>query len=112
MRRATTQALSETVSPNRQSSGVSLSQLDSGALHLHPVSKVMQFRTSLAYIDEIDVKNRERAGRKRGGDDDDEEESKPRAAAPAVPIRPGARKVSLKPTMIESRTSRACSSLV
>lgn len=42
-----------------------------GALHLHPISKVMQFRTNLQYLDDVDAANRERASR-RGEDDEDD----------------------------------------
>jgi hypothetical protein len=29
-----------------------------GALHLHPVSKILQFRTSLHYLDDLDARAR------------------------------------------------------
>ncbi|CAK9786063.1 hypothetical protein CC85DRAFT_15598 [Cutaneotrichosporon oleaginosum] len=32
-----------------------------GALHLHPINRMLQFRTSLAYLDDYDNKNRPRA---------------------------------------------------
>ncbi|GFZ48103.1 hypothetical protein JCM24511_05851 [Saitozyma sp. JCM 24511] len=66
-----------------------------GALHLHPISKTMQFRTSLAYIDDMEQKNRERAARRRG-DNEEEEVGRPRSAAPGpagAAGRPGIRKV-------------------
>ena len=42
-----------------------------GALHLHPLSKILQMRTALTYLDDFDEKNRSRRGRK---DEDDGEE--------------------------------------
>jgi hypothetical protein len=54
-----------TVVSFRTVSSDSALNLTSGALHIHPVSKVLQFRTSLAYID--DTEQRERAARKASG---------------------------------------------
>jgi hypothetical protein len=56
----------------------------------------MQFRTSLAYIDDMEQKNRERAARRRG-DNEEEDVARPRSAAPGptgAAGRPGIRKVS------------------
>lgn len=48
-----------------------------GALHLHPVDKLLQLRPSLAYLDALETANRlekEREARAKGDGDDDEEE--------------------------------------
>lgn len=47
-----------------------------GALHLHPITRVLQFRTALTYLDDFDTKNR------RGTRAEEEEEKKKAAAAP------------------------------
>ncbi|WVW80857.1 hypothetical protein I302_102847 [Kwoniella bestiolae CBS 10118] len=57
-----------------------------GALHLHPISKLHQFRTSLGYLDDADEKAKERSTRRAanggtGGDSDDEKNDKKKAAA-------------------------------
>jgi hypothetical protein len=48
------------------------------ALHIHPISKLVQLRPSLGYLDDLDKKKRtEEARRKRrgaGGDDDSGDE--------------------------------------
>ncbi|OCF30745.1 DNA-directed RNA polymerase III subunit RPC5 [Kwoniella heveanensis BCC8398] len=75
-----------------------------GALHLHPVSKLLQFRTALNYLDDADDKARERSTRRSNGlangngDSDDEggdgagKKKKGAAPAPVKDLRP-ARKV-------------------
>ncbi|WVF68049.1 hypothetical protein IAT40_002811 [Kwoniella sp. CBS 6097] len=69
-----------------------------GALHLHPVSNVLQFRTALNYLDDADDKARERSTRRSNGmsngngdsDDDggDNGKKKKAAAAPVKDLRP------------------------
>ncbi|TXT03886.1 hypothetical protein VHUM_04309 [Vanrija humicola] len=51
-----------------------------GALHLHPVSKVSQFRTALNYFDDFDIRNRGGSSRR------EEEEEKKKAAARREPL--------------------------
>ena len=49
----------------------------SGALHLHPVSHLLQFRPSLGYLDAVDAANsreRDRARRAADGDESEDEE--------------------------------------
>ncbi|WRT70670.1 uncharacterized protein IL334_007668 [Kwoniella shivajii] len=58
-----------------------------GALHLHPISKVHQFRTSLTYLDDADEKAREKPSRRMNGDSDDEGKKKP-APGPVKDLRP------------------------
>lgn len=57
---------------------------------MHPISKFLQFRTSLNYLDDADARQRERSSRKSngggGGDSDDEEKKK--AKAPVKDLRP------------------------
>ena len=52
-----------------------------GALHLHPVSRQMQLRTSLQYLDDAD-----RANRKPRPEDAEEERKR---AAPPPKLPPG-----------------------
>lgn len=63
-----------------------------GALHLHPISRVLQFRTSLGYLDDVDQKSRSRRlanGAVNGaGDSDEEEAPKKKKAAPAPVAKP------------------------
>ena len=63
-----------------------------GALHIHPVTKIMQMRTSLSYLDEYDTRSKERASRReRNGDNDDNDDDRPRpkpnGTAPARQIK-------------------------
>jgi len=82
-----------------------------GALHLHPISKLLQMRTSLSYLDDHDVRLRERAplNRERNGDDEEgeKEERRPKANGTAGrrPARPV--KVSSTLTSIERRAAAA-----
>lgn len=78
-----------------------------GALHLHPISKLLQLRTSLSYLDNYDsrvhdhsVSRRDRNGDDGFNGDKEKEEKNPKpkpngvnASAPPVPGRPA--KVSL-----------------
>lgn len=62
--------------------------LQTGALHLHPISKFNQLRTSLAYLDDYDAKPLTR--RSHNDDDDDQPAVKkppPKAATPATQQR-------------------------
>ncbi|WVR08565.1 hypothetical protein IAU60_005620 [Kwoniella sp. DSM 27419] len=64
-----------------------------GALHLHPISRLLQFRTALNYLDDADDKAKERSSRRangvsNGGDSDDEEAKKKKAPAPVKDLRP------------------------
>lgn len=54
---------------------------DIGALHLHPIKKIQQFRTNLTYLDERD--------KRRNGAEEEEQPAAPPKKAPAPP--PGAR---------------------
>ncbi|WWD20686.1 hypothetical protein CI109_105162 [Kwoniella shandongensis] len=71
-----------------------------GALHLHPISRLLQFRTALDYLDEADTKQRERSSRRSAAngangdnsDDDDgpggaKKKGKAPTAASAAPIK-------------------------
>ncbi|WWC98553.1 hypothetical protein V866_005445 [Kwoniella sp. B9012] len=66
-----------------------------GALHLHPISKLHQFRTSLGYLDDADEKAKERSTRRTanggagGGDSDDDNAKK----KPVKDLRQQQRKV-------------------
>ncbi|KAK8850503.1 hypothetical protein IAR55_004421 [Kwoniella newhampshirensis] len=60
-----------------------------GALHLHPISRLLQFRTSLNYLDDADAKSRERSARRNGAngaesDDEDGPGPKKNGKAPAA----------------------------
>lgn len=59
----------------RQSSSFSL-----GALFLHPVTRVSQFRTSLGYLDDFDERIRNRAARRKGEETEDKK-AKPNGVA-------------------------------
>lgn len=64
-----------------------------GALHLHPLSKILQMRTALTYLDDFDEKNRSRRGRKDEDDGEEKEDKKSKQAAQGPPIK-ALRKVS------------------
>lgn len=64
-----------------------------GALHLHPLSKILQMRTALTYLDDFDEKNRSRRGRKDEDDGEEKEDKKSQQAAQGPPIK-ALRKVS------------------
>lgn len=69
---------------------------DKGALHLHPLSRILQMRTALNYLDDAEERSRSRRGRGFDDEEEEKEEKKPKPAAPTVPIK-ALRKVSLSP---------------
>nr|XP_019007333.1 DNA-directed RNA polymerase III subunit RPC5 [Kwoniella pini CBS 10737]OCF46114.1 DNA-directed RNA polymerase III subunit RPC5 [Kwoniella pini CBS 10737] len=67
-----------------------------GALHLHPISKLHQFRTSLTYLDDADEKAKERSQRRANGvmnGDSDDEGPKKKAPPPVKDLRQQQRKL-------------------
>ncbi|KAK4684099.1 DNA-directed RNA polymerase III subunit RPC5, partial [Tremellales sp. Uapishka_1] len=55
-----------------------------GALHLHPISKVLQFRTSLTYLDDFDIRERSSRHSRDDEDKDGDEREAPKKPAPVV----------------------------
>ncbi|WVO17360.1 hypothetical protein L204_105052 [Cryptococcus depauperatus] len=58
-----------------------------GALHLHPVDHIYQFRTSLAYLDDVDSKSRRRPTANGNADSDYEDSAKKKTKPVTAPTR-------------------------
>ncbi|ODN83007.1 hypothetical protein L202_01238 [Cryptococcus amylolentus CBS 6039] len=78
--------LSSEVVPN--ATGYYTGVIRDGAVHLCPVSRVLQFRTSLGYLDDVEQRSRTRRTTNGNAESDDEDAPKKKRAPPQPVAKP------------------------